>query len=353
MLELVSISKQHGTIALDDVYCKVNQGDYFVLLGDLGAGKSLLLEIIAGFVKPDSGKILYCQKEISSLPVQKRNFGIVFKDFSIFPHLNVRDNIGYALQSKNMKKSDIVGRVAEIAGEMEIAHLLNRESNSLSCHELQRVALARALVVKPEILLLDEPFALIDTQYKGSLRRLLRQLNQKGQTIIHVTHEYEEAISMSNRVAIMHMGKVIQEGITQEVFKRPKSKFVANFIGINNFFPAELIKNGEGDYRKLIISDSVTFMIQTDRLRGQGFAVINDHAIMLSEIKQTSTGRNNFRGTITEICRSKYGIEALVDIGVSLTASISTELFEGLNLTEGKSVWVGVRADDILFLDEK
>ena len=243
MLDLQNISKNLDEFTVKDISFKVEKGDYYVVLGHSGAGKTVLLEIIAGLITPDSGKVLFNGEDITLQKIQKRKFGLVFQDHAIFPHLSVKENIAYSLKSKKITKQKIHERVEKLAKNFEIEYLLNRRTTNLSGGELQRIALARTLALNPDILLLDEPLSSLDVQLKNDLRRLLRNLNKKGQTIIHVTHDYEEAILLSNKIAVFHDGKIIQSGTTNNVFHHPGSEFVAHFTGVKNYFKVKLDNN--------------------------------------------------------------------------------------------------------------
>ncbi|RLD63190.1 MAG: ABC transporter ATP-binding protein, partial [Bacteroidetes bacterium] len=202
MLKVKNISKKLDDFNIKDISFSVNKGDYFIILGVSGAGKSVILEMIAGLMQPNSGTIYLNNKNITNEKIQKRKLGLVFQDYAVFPHLSVKENISYPLKNRGLEKKEIQNRLNQLAEEMSISHLLNRKPTTLSGGELQRVALARTLALNPECLLLDEPLSSLDIQLKNDLRGLLRKINKKGQTIIHVTHDYEEAIFLANKVAV-------------------------------------------------------------------------------------------------------------------------------------------------------
>ncbi|MCU0410490.1 MAG: ABC transporter ATP-binding protein, partial [Bacteroidales bacterium] len=240
-LRTEKVSKRLEAFSLKEITLEVSKGDYYVLLGRSGAGKTQLLELICGLTSPDSGKIYLDGEEITHKRVQERGIGMVFQDFSLFPHYTVRDNIAYPLNIRKMPKEEQEKRIDHVAEEMNITHLLSRKPYYLSGGEKQRVALARTLVTDPRVLLLDEPMASVDASLKDSIRRMLRRLNREGQTIIHVTHDFGEAISLASRVGVMHNGRIIQEGTPLEVFNHPVNRFVARYAGIKNFFRATFI----------------------------------------------------------------------------------------------------------------
>src|SRR5664279_986534 len=240
MLRLSNINRRLGNFALSEVNLEVGDGEYYVLLGRSGSGKTQLLELIAGLEHPDSGQIFLDDIDITHRKIQDRKVGIVFQDYAIFPHMTVHGNIAYPLRARREDKKNIEDKVRKAAEAMNIAHILTRSTEKLSGGELQRVALARTLIMSPRLLLLDDPLSSLDTSLKDDLKRLLRNLNKAGQTIIHVTHDYCDAISLAKRVGVIHNGKIIQEGSVDEVFNNPSNRFVARYAGIRNFFKVDI-----------------------------------------------------------------------------------------------------------------
>ena len=231
MLEVKNISIALGAFKLKNISFDVRKGEYFVVLGESGIGKSVLLEIIAGLLRQKTGSITLNNEDISHVPIQKKGVGLVYQDQALFPHLSVKKNIEYALKCKKMKSADIAVKIANVAAQLGVEHLLDRMPDTLSLGEAQRVALARTLVSEPKVLLLDEPLSSLDVKAKAQMRSLLRKINQAGQTIIHVTHDYEEAIALATRIAILEKSSITQIDIPDKIFRHPKSSFVANFIG--------------------------------------------------------------------------------------------------------------------------
>src|SRR5450759_1904868 len=242
MLRLININRRLGDFALTDINLEVSDGQYYVLLGRSGSGKTQLLELIAGLEHPDRGTIMLDDLDITRQRIQDRKVGIVFQDYAVFPHMTVFGNIAYPLKARKEDKKYIVEKVEKAAISMNIKHILDRSTEKLSGGELQRVALARTLITSPRLLLLDEPLSSLDTSLKDDLKRLLRNLNKGGQTIIHVTHDYGDAISLAKRVGVIHNGKIIQEGSVDEVFKNPSNRFVARYAGIRNFFSVSILR---------------------------------------------------------------------------------------------------------------
>ena len=350
MLELKNISKIYDSFVLDNISLSVEKGDYFVLLGASGAGKTLILEIIAGIIQADKGLIFLDNENITNKKIQKREIGLVFQDLAVFPHLSVKENIEYPLKNYNIKKSIIREKTNKIAEKLNIDQILNRRPSTLSGGELQRVALARTLVSNPKILLLDEPLSSIDIQLKNDLRKLLRRINNAGQTIIHVTHDYEEAVLLANKVAVLNEGKLLQTGTAKEVFQFPKSKFVASFTGVRNFFPCIIKPSDSKGLKTVIIDNSIEIKLQTDEMQGSGFILIRDNAIFVSNHKPETSACNIFFGEILEIIPIQNSIELVVNLGIKLSVLISLESFEKLSLIEGKKVWVGFKATNVKYL---
>lgn len=342
MLEIKNISVALGEFQLRNINLELEKGDYYILLGKSGVGKTVLLEIIAGLIKPHAGKVILNHKDITHEKIQKREVGIVFQDFSIFPHLTVKQNIEYPLKHKKIndhKRKLLVEEFAELTG---ITHLLNRGTQNLSGGELQRVALARMLVTKPQCLLLDEPLASLDVQLKGDLRNLLRKINQSGTTILHVTHDYEEAIALSNKVAVMHEGAIIQKGLAKEVFQKPANEFVANFTGIKNFFAAEFLNQNTAK-----INGAIEIKVSNKGQLKRGKIIICGEEIILSNDRIESSAVNNFKGTIKQIIPYLTNFEIIVDIGIELSVVISEESLIKYHFNEDKKVWVSFKSSAI------
>lgn len=343
MLQIDGLRKNLGAFRLSNVSFTVAKGDYFVLLGESGAGKTLILELIAGLMSPDGGRILLTGEDITRRPIQQRNLGLVYQDHALFPHMTVRDNIAYALPRRKH------GMVAILAGEVGAGELLDRRPATLSLGESQRVALARTLARRPEVLMLDEPLSALDVQARADLRALLRRVHNGGQTIIHVTHDYEEAVAMATRVAAIEDGSISQVGAPEEVFHHPRSKFVACLVGIRNFFRGELTADPAGGAARFR-TGPVEFRVATAGTSGSGCVVFRSEDVTLSNEPPQSSARNVFQGRITDLEPVPQGIEVTSDIGAPIFAAITRESMAAMGMKPGNIVWVSFKSTAIRFI---
>ncbi len=223
------------TIALDDVSLQVKPGEFFTLLGPSGCGKTTLLRSVAGFVKPDRGKVYFDETRIDKLPAQKRNIGMVFQDYAVFPHMSVSRNVGYGLKSRRIPGPEALERVTAALRLVEMEELGKRMPSQLSGGQQQRVAVARAVVVRPSVLLMDEPLSNLDAKLRIQMRRDIRELQTNLKiTTVYVTHDQAEALAVSDRIAVMRAGRVEQLAAPDELYRHPRTEFVARFLGNEN-----------------------------------------------------------------------------------------------------------------------
>ncbi|HRW96830.1 MAG TPA: ATP-binding cassette domain-containing protein [Bacteroidales bacterium] len=352
MLEIKNISLRLGDFSLYDISLTVEKGDYLTLLGVSGAGKTVLLEVLAGLVKPAQGEILWNGKNIVHQKIQERPVGLVYQDLSLFPHLRVDQNIAYALRCKKLSGPAISKKVNALATLTGVSHLLHRYPETLSGGESQRVALARTLAADPEILLLDEPLSNLDINLRAELGRLLRSINRSGKTIIHVTHDFSEAASLSNKVAVIENGRLVQAGTVKEVFRHPKTAFVARFSGIKNLFHCTVSNDPDDSGLKIArVNGRKIYFAGTDRC-GEGYLTIPGEDILLSETPFETSAVNQFSGVITEAWISGPGMEIIVEAGVEFSVIISRYSFERLKLETGKNVWLTFKASSVRFIPQ-
>ena len=236
-LELSHLRKEFsgGTLAVQEFHLEVEQGEFISLLGPSGCGKTTVLRMVAGFEKPTTGKIIVNGRDVTNLPPNKRVMGMVFQNYALFPHMTAGDNVGYGLQVAGKPKAEIAQRVHEMLDLVQLGHLAARYPYQLSGGQQQRVALARALAIRPALLLLDEPLSALDAKVRAEVREEIRRIQTKlGITTIFVTHDQEEAMSISDRVVVMSRGLVEQAGRPFEIYNYPSTAFVASFVGTLN-----------------------------------------------------------------------------------------------------------------------
>ena len=349
MLRLIDINRRLGDFALTDINLEVSDGQYYVLLGRSGSGKTQLLELIAGLEHPDSGTIILDGADITRQRIQYRKVGIVFQDYAVFPHMTVFGNIAYPLKARKEDKKSIEQRVEEAASAMNITHILGRGTEKLSGGEMQRVALARTLITSPRLLLLDEPLSSLDTSLKDDLKRLLRNLNKAGQTIIHVTHDYSDAISLAKRVGVIHNGKIIQEGFVEEVFKNPVNRFVARYAGIRNFFKVSIISE-DGSYYG-VTENKIRFKLNGVSPSADNLLLVKSESITLTNEIPVDRALNAIKGIVTEIIPSEFGMEVTIDAGEPFYVNTPASVMEKLKLAVQKVVWLSFPPNAIVVVN--
>ena len=240
IIEITDLEKHFGNVtALDGVSLTINEGEFFSLLGPSGCGKTTLLRMISGFEMPSAGSVYIGNSDMTDVPPNERPTNMVFQSYAIFPHLNVGENVGYGLKKLNLPKAELDRRVNEALALVDLAGYGPRESHALSGGQRQRVALARALIMQPKVLLLDEPLSALDKKLRETMQSELRKLQRTvGITFVLVTHDQEEALTMSDRIAVMFDGKIAQLDTPEGLYRKPVDRRVASFIGVMNFIPA-------------------------------------------------------------------------------------------------------------------
>ncbi len=243
LLEIIAASKRFATVAaVDRVSLSVGEGEFFALLGPSGCGKTTLLRLIAGFERPDSGRILIDGVEMNAVPPYARPVNMMFQSYALFPHLDVAGNIAFGLRQERMERRRREARVAEMLALVQMSEFARRRPHELSGGQKQRVALARALAKMPKLLLLDEPLAALDRKLREETRLELTGIQARlGTAFLVVTHDQDEALGLAQRVAVMHQGRLVQSGPPSEIYERPNSRFVADFVGAVNLFEGELV----------------------------------------------------------------------------------------------------------------
>ncbi len=240
MLEVEGASKRYGAVvALGGVNLRAGEGEFVTLLGPSGCGKSTLLGVIAGTIEPDAGEVRVAGARLDLLPAEKRNLGMVFQSYALFPHMRVRDNVAFGLRMRRVPNSELERRVRGALELVGLEAMASRYPRALSGGQQQRVALARAVVIEPSLLLLDEPLSNLDARLREGLRDELRALQRRvGTTSVYVTHDQAEAMALSDRIVVMRAGRVVEEGTPVELYRAPRHRFTAEFLGNTNLIPA-------------------------------------------------------------------------------------------------------------------
>ncbi|HXW88789.1 MAG TPA: ABC transporter ATP-binding protein [Streptosporangiaceae bacterium] len=257
-VELISLTKRFTEIAVDSIDLTIASGEFFSLLGPSGCGKTTTLRLIAGFEQPTAGRILLDDVDVSGVPPHKRNVNTVFQSYALFPFLTVFDNVAFGLRSRRVAKKEVETRVNDALDLVKLRSFTKRRPGQLSGGQQQRVALARALVLQPSVLLLDEPLGALDAKLRRSLKVELKALQEQvGITFLYVTHDQEEALTMSDRLAVMRDGKIVQIGDPHQVYEEPADTYVADFLGVSNLMPVEIVSRGPGGSCHIKLGDSV------------------------------------------------------------------------------------------------
>jgi molybdate/tungstate transport system ATP-binding protein len=344
MIEIESLSRKWKNFSLDNLSLKVESGEYFVILGPTGAGKTLFLLLIAGFHSPDSGRILIDGNEVTHLPPEKHDLVFVYQDYSLFPHMSVKKNIEFGMRMKKIKSEE---KLLEVAKDLGITHLLDRHPLKLSGGEKQRVALARALVTNPRILLLDEPLSALDPRTQESARELLLALHKnKKLTVLHITHDQTEARIMADRIAIVMDGKLMQVGVPEEIFEKPVDSRVASFVGFENVLKGRVISADRGllkiETGKMVIEASGDVEVGN-----QVYAFLRPENIALSKTSTQSSIRNSLQGIVTDIWILGALVRVKIDCGVILNALITRQSAEEMGIFQGVPVYVQFKASSV------
>ncbi|MCD6280489.1 MAG: ABC transporter ATP-binding protein [Deltaproteobacteria bacterium] len=343
MIELKDATKKLGSFTLGPLNVKLEKGCYSVVLGPSGAGKTLFMEIIAGLSDLDSGIIRINGRDALDLPPQRRSIGFCYQDYALFPNMDVFENISFGLRLR--KHRDIKPKVGKIARVMGIQDLLKRDVKDLSGGEKQRVALARALAIDPDILLLDEPLSALD---KASALQIIKELKRIHRsrpklTIIHITHDFDEAISLAEKVLVMNNGRILQSGEPRDVFNKPKDPFVASFVGLKNIYKGCV---GSHDGVPVFETGDLRFRVITD-CEGDAYATIAAHDVIISIEPSETSARNHFEGIVKDMEDKGMFVELTVDIGVDLTVTITKESALRMDLHDGKRCHVLIKATAI------
>jgi spermidine/putrescine transport system ATP-binding protein len=325
MIDLRAITKRFGSFtAVDGISLNIRSGEFLTLLGPSGCGKTTLLRMISGFESPDTGKVFLDEKDVTALPPYRREVNQVFQSYALFPHLTVQKNIEFGLKMRRMPREEMQTKVAAILKIVNLTNMEDRKPDQLSGGQRQRVALARALVCEPKVLLLDEPLAALDAKLRHAMQLELKRLQSKvGITFVFVTHDQEEAITMSDRIAVMNNGRIEQLGTPTEVYHRPATKFVATFLGQTNLLSA-VVESRDKGVARVRLTDGTELFCNDDELpesddvllsiRPEHVRLSPDSSENLVEVKLTE---RIFKGSFEQLTLQTIG-------GLELTAVAGT-----------------------------
>jgi ABC-type Fe3+/spermidine/putrescine transport system ATPase subunit len=348
ILELRHLKKRFGdAVPADDVSLAIEAGEFFTFLGPSGSGKSTILRIVAGLETADGGQVLLRGRDVGTVPPWQRHLGMVFQQYANFPHMDVAQNVAYGLRRRGLSKAAIDARVHELLALVGLAGFAARRVTQLSGGEQQRVAIARALAPRPELLLLDEPLAALDEKIRREMQGELRKIQETtGTTFVYVTHDQEEALTMSDRIAVLHRGRAVQCDEPERIFRFPRTRFVASFFRGCNVLEARLERQADGVAlelagRRLRLPkrDSERGGPQAIALRGE--TLLLDRGASADLALPATLEKITYRGVYRD-----YRLR--LEDGQELSATLTGRL----PLAEGARVEVGIRADDVVILEE-
>ncbi|MBC8520421.1 MAG: ATP-binding cassette domain-containing protein [Candidatus Syntrophoarchaeum sp.] len=344
MIKIRNLSKDWKEFSLKGINLEIKKDEYFVILGPTGAGKTLLLETIAGFYFPDKGEVRIDGHDVTNLPPERRRIGFIYQDYSLFPHFNVEQNIEFGLKLR--KSSDTNRkRLEEIMDWLDISHLAHRYPATLSGGEQQKIAIARAIAIEPSVLLLDEPLAALDLRTRDYLREELKRVKlELGITMLHVTHDQTEAMVLADRIAVMMKGRIMQVGTAYEIFNKPQNEEIADFVGVENILNG-VVRSNENGVAEIVVDMGYNIFAVSDCHAGTVKSFIRPEDIILSEKREESSARNVISAKIEEM--SDMGPLTRVRMDNSLVALITKQSRESLGLRKGDEVYATFKATSV------
>ncbi|NOY81558.1 MAG: ABC transporter ATP-binding protein [Kiritimatiellaeota bacterium] len=359
MIEVTDLSRSWGEFRLERISLRVDSGQYMVVLGPCGSGKTLLLETIAGLHTLESGNVRLAGEDVTDLPPEKRRVGLVYQQYALFPHLSVVDNIAYGLRYLNLSRTERRERVEEMLDLLHIRALADRSTPiGLSGGEAQKVALARALAIRPRVLLLDEPFSSLDQRARERIMDVLPVIaREQNVPVIHVTHDYTEAAALAHSIAVVRHGRIAQIGTPEQVFRRPRTRFVAEFLGVTNLLPAYPVRT-EGDTASVRVGD---VLVQAPLPAGVSAPSVPGSVaggpaplalcVRPEEIRirpADAVGVNVFPGKIRELSDQGFHVRARIALdGAEVVAFVAPSHAELRGITVGQSVFVELPRESV------
>ncbi len=353
-VEIRGVTKRFGgVVAVDEVSLSIRAGEFLTLLGPSGCGKTTLLRLIAGFEEPDAGTVILGGEEVTHVPPYRRNVNQVFQSYALFPHLSVRDNIAFGLRMQRRPAAEIAARVAEAVALVSLEGCETRMPHQLSGGQRQRVGLARALAPRPAVLLLDEPLSALDARLRQAMQLELKRLQRRlGTTFVFVTHDQEEALTMSDRIALLSRGRIEQLGEVHEIYHRPATAFAAEFMGQANVLEAELLDRAGGVVLVRVAGGLTLQLSHASWPAGRPDARVSIRPEKIHVSKRPITGENVFEARVEEEVFKGATDRLLLATGagtrlIALAANESA-LIDAVHV--GDRVWCAVHADDVVVI---
>jgi spermidine/putrescine ABC transporter ATP-binding subunit len=358
-LRLEGLGKRFGgVVAVKDVTLEAGRGEFVSLLGPSGCGKTTTLRLIAGYLRPDSGRVLIEGRDVTRVPPYRRDIGMVFQSYALFPHMSVAGNVAFGLRMRRVPKPEIKERVAEALRQVRLDGLDDRRPAELSGGQQQRVALARAVVIRPRLLLLDEPLSNLDAKLRKGMQIEIRSLQESlGITTIHVTHDQSEALSLSDRVVIMNAGEVQQVGPPREVYARPHSAFVADFVGESNLLKGRVAAVGGNGGALTVELDSGERLeapfVPSLRAGARVSVIVRPEAIRMARKGDAAAAANSFEGTVDRVVYTGALSTTFVRLASGLALTVESQNDPAQQPLEPKeAVTVGLPASALLVVPE-
>ena len=335
-LQLRNLTKVFGqgnekVTAVDSINLDINPGEFITFLGPSGCGKTTTLRMIAGFETPTAGSILLDGQDMSALTPDKRPMGMVFQSYALFPHMSVYENVSYGPKTKKMPASQIKTEVDAVLDSMSLTTMANRSPNQLSGGQQQRVALARAMVMRPRVLLFDEPLSNLDAKLRAQMRIEIREVQQRlGITSIFVTHDQDEAMSISDRIVVMRNSKIEQVGLPAEIYLRPASVFVADFIGISNFLEVDSVKASSAGMAKVaVLGKEIDVPAHQDALTKKSILLVRPESIRVKKAQAANQTISGTQGRVKQVVFYGEHVEYRIETEIGVIIAVASDpIFE-------------------------